>query len=231
MRNLKFYLLIFTISSSVILLNFMLLPKEKFGKDQQLFENFISNFDKSELPYTIEIPTVEIDESGEQEMENTAEDEKKMIGIIFSAFVPDLNRANYSRMPPSRYYFKDVIFENESFVLVTYGVQSYRGRIPNTVDEYVLASYSKNPKLNNEDRLLSIRTIAKNDYFEILKSTIGKDLVIKTVRWEIDKPEEEISKEGNTERFKIAEDGKIKVIMAKKAPQQKAEDKIIIRAN
>ena len=232
MKNLRFYLLIFTISSSVILLSFMFSPKNEVG-GKKLFDDFISQFDKAELPYEIEIPTLSLDEEElndeEIQIETTASD--KLISHNFSAFVPGLSRSMYSRMPPNRYYFKDVIYENEDFVLVTYGVQSFRSRVPNSVDEYVLASYSKKAKVKDVDRLLSLRTVANDNYYELKKSIVDKDLVIKTMTWtnsEKDNGEIESSKEALTERYKIADDGKIKVIMTKKAPQKKGNT---IRAN
>lgn len=232
MKNLKFYLLIFTISSSVILLSFMLLPKEQVG-EKKLFKDFISQFDKAELPYEIEISKISSNEEQATKGQIQIEEDisSKLISHNFSAFIPGLARSMYSRMPPSRYYFKDVVFENENFVLVTYGVQSYRGRLPNTVDEYVLASYSKDGKIKNVDRLLSLRTVAKESYYQLTKSVIGKNLIIKTfVQTDNEKGNGKIadSNETITERYKIAEDGKIKVIMTKKMPQKQEK---IIRAN
>jgi hypothetical protein len=228
MKNLKFYLLIFTLSSSVILLSFILLPKEETG-GEQLFEEFISQFDKAELPYEITIPESEKLEDGVIQAETAVSD--KLISHQFSAFVSGLARSMYSRMPPSRYYFKDVIYENKDFILVTYGVQSYRSRVPDSVDEYVLASYSKNAKTKDVDRLLSLRTVAKNDYYEVKQSIIGEDLMIKTVTSNNTKNEEgELVKSDKTatDRYKITEDGKIKVVITKKVPQKKG---IIIRAD
>lgn len=233
MKNLKFYLLIFTASSSVLLLSFMFSPKNEVG-GKKLFDDFISQFDKAELPYEIEVPTLSLEEEtvdngDEIQIETTSSD--KLISHNFSAFVPGLARSMYSRMPPNRYYFKDVIYENESFVLVTYGIQSYRSRVPNAVDEYVLASYSKEAKVKDEDRLLSLRTVANDNYYEMKKSIVDKDLTIKTMVWtnkENNEGEFERSKESITERYKIAEDGKIKVIMTKKVPQKKEQ---VIKAN
>ena len=229
MKNLKFYLLIFTLSSSVILLSFVLLPKEEISK-KKLFDTFITSFDKAELPYEIAISNNPSEENqSNQTSESTHSD--KLISHNFSAFIPGLAQSMFSRMPPSRYYFKDVIYENEDFVLVTYGIQSYRSIASNAVDEYVLASYSKKEKTKDVDRLLSSRTIAKSNYHESLKSIIGEDLMIKTTvsaTSKINDDELEQPKETATERYKIAKDGKIKVVITKKVPQKKGT---VIRAN
>ena len=233
MKNLKFYLLIFTVSSSVILLSFMLLPKEEAG-GEQLFEEFISQFDKAELPYEITTSTVLIEkervDDGSIQIKST--DSDKIISHRFSVFISGLARSMYSRMPPNRHYFKDVVYENENFVLVTYGIRSYMSRTSNSVDEYVLASYNKDPKIKDFERLLSLKTVTKNGYYQLTKSVIGEDLLmIKTVvskrrRYVNDKME--TYNETATERYKITEDGKIKTIITKRVPPKKGT---YIRAN
>lgn len=209
MKKLKLYLFIFTVSSSVILLNFMILPKEETG-GKKLFQDFISQFDKTQLPHKIIVP----DDKGLKK--NTVQLEtissQKLITQKFKAFIPGLIRSKYTRGPITKYYFKNIVYENEDFVIVTYGLQS--GYITKSIDECALASYSKKARTINANRLLSVITVARNHRYESIESVIGEDLMIKSIIYETIRNDDEREKSGKaiTKKYKITEDGKITIM-------------------
>ena len=105
-----------------------------------------------------------------------------------------------------------IVYENEDFVIVTYGLQS--GYITKSIDECALASYSKKARTINANRLLSVITVARNHRYESIESVIGEDLMIKSIIYETIRNDDEREKSGKaiTKKYKITEDGKITIM-------------------
>lgn len=196
MKNLSFYLLLFTLSSSGIFLSFVLMPHSQVSEDE-LFDKFTQRFTSATLPYESVI---------EEGVVN-----RQMITGEFGDFVPGLMRAAYSRMPPKRYFFKDKIYENEEMIVVTYGILSVRSASIGAGKpiEYVLATYKKGKNIDGQRRLITTQTVAST-LFKYSKSQISKDLVITTQTLMDPNNKEEAASE---EQYKISADGKVKSLM------------------
>lgn len=194
MKNLSFYLLLFTLSSSGIFLSFVLMPHSQVNEDE-VFDKFIQQFTSASLPYEITIEEGVV--------------KRQMITGEFGDFVPELMRAAYSRMPPKRYFFKDKIYENEEMIVVTYGILPARSMGEGKPIEYVLATYKKGKNIDGQRRLITTQTVAST-FFRYSKSQISKDLVIITQTLMDPNNKEEAASE---EQYKISADGKIKSLM------------------
>lgn len=228
MRKFSLFLSILALGGAAFFLNFEFKPTAEMG-GKKLFNKFISNFDKAELPYQVTFQPIKPREEGELEEAEVIDENHphyaptdKIITQEFSAFVPGIKRALYSRSGPDRHYFKDVLFENDEMIVVTYGTMSHY--MYNSLSSYMLATYSKNPRTKATERLLSLRPIARNYYGTTMNCTIDENLRITTTTMSMDENEELVIEK---ETFQIAEDGKIKVVI--KSQQQKKPK--IIRAN
>lgn len=228
MKKFSLFLSVLVLGSAAFFLNFEFKPTAEMG-GKKLFNKFISNFDKAELPYQVTFQPIKPRELEEIEEAETIDENHphyistdKIITQEFSSFVPGIKRALYSRSGPDRHYFKDVLFENEEIIVVTYGTMPHYKY--NTLSSYTLATYTKNPKTKATERLLSLRPIARSNYMTTTNCTIDENLRITTTMMSMDENEELVVKK---EIFQIAEDGKIKVVIR---PQEQKKPKVI-RAN
>lgn len=226
MKKFSLFLSILIIGCAAFFLNFEFKPNAEMG-GKKLFNKFISNFDKAELPYSVTFEPIKQEnryeeEGGTDENHPHYVDSEKMISQDFSAFVPGIKRALYSRTGPDRYYFKDVVYENEEIIVVTFGTMSHYKY--NTLSSYTLATYTKNPKVKATERLLSLRPIARNYFGTTTNCTIDENLRITTTTSSIDDNGELVVE---AETFQIADNGKIKVVI--KPQQQKKKE--VIRAH
>lgn len=212
-KKFSLYLPILAISCSITMLSFVFMPQDKIG-GEKLFDKFIESFDEGELPHSITFDK-DIFEEIEEALKNNKKsqhctDDNEMITAEYSSFVPNVQRSLYSRTPPSRYYFKDKLYENDEMIVVTYAISSFM--TPNsTADEYVLATYKKGVVTHPVARLISLRTVAKLGSSERLSCSIDTNLRITTTTT---RSISEDKKDTTTEIFQIEEDGKIKVIVS-----------------
>lgn len=212
-KKLSLYLPILAISCSIMMLSFVFMPQDKISSEK-LFDKFIESFEQTELPHSIIFDKTIIEEFKEIQDEDSKSahdtENDEMITALYSSFVPGVQRSLYSRTPPSRYYFKDKLYENDEIIVVTYGISSFMTP-RNTADEYVLATYKKGIVAHPTERLISIRTVAKLSTSERLSCSIDTNLRITTTST---RGISDDKKSTATEVFQIEEDGKIKVIVS-----------------
>mgnify|MGYP000630966731 CR=1 FL=1 len=114
MKNSSLYLLLFTLSSSLIFLGFAsnggnVGDKENNNKP---FEAFLEIFPDLDLPYEITAEKLQPKkENSNHKYENTG----KRITTLFGAFIPGVSRASFSRRPAPSYHVEGKFKQNEDF--------------------------------------------------------------------------------------------------------------------
>lgn len=174
MKTLKIAL-IGAVAATVSLSSFMALNHnpEELPVDKALYAKFLGNFEKKELPYSIQFerPKTEADV---EKMYGWNNDREKgygnELGFEFAQFIPSLERGYMSRMGPDEFYADALLASNDKFSAVIY---KRKPNYQNHITTYTLATFDA------QGKMISQRTIAScyADYFE--EPTITKDLAIK----------------------------------------------------
>jgi len=208
MKNPILYLTVFTLLSSVILLNFSWEADDATPeKDNKLFEKFVEQFPSDNLPYEINADkyslTVDKEEAKDENEKNTR------ISHEFRVFIPGLMRASFSRRPPPQYKYENKLYENEAFVMVIYSITPSFSSLMNKPNEYVLATYKKGIDIESHKRMITAVTLSeKNKYLRLGK--VNEDLTIEIKSYSTDlNSDDGKGKLYSTKKYAIAKTGTI----------------------
>lgn len=177
MKNPIIYLMVFTLLSSITLLNFSWnADAPTLEEEKEVFNDFIQAFPLGELPYEITMNAYLDEASNDDELKQSI-NKRTHISTKFAQLVPGLMRAQYSRTPSPSYYYESKLFENEQFAMVVYSIEPAFTSVSNQPNEYVLATYKKGGDIENHKRLLSSVTLSeKNKYLRLGK--VNEDLTV-----------------------------------------------------
>lgn len=209
MKNISLYLLLFTLSSSLIFLGFAsnggnVGDKENNNKP---FEAFLEIFPDLDLPYEITAEKLQPKkENSNHKYENTG----KRITTLFGAFIPGVSRASFSRRPAPSYHVEGKFKQNDNFVAVIYKIIPAFSRGDYNSIEYVLATYNvKDKKLEPHERMISSMVIGEMNG-RMKTSQIDKDfnITVKSYQRDFKNPDQEASKEVlTTKTYSISKTG------------------------
>ncbi len=176
MKNISLYLLLFTLSSSLIFLGFASegLSVEDKKQNDKLFQEFLESFPDLDLPHAITAETLK------QKKTRTYSKKRgsNRIPQKFGVFVPGVSKSSFGRMPGPSFHVEGKFEQNADFVAIIYRTSPGFSRHNYHSTNYILATYNvKDKNLEPHQRMISSINIGgMNSHLH--ESQIDKDFNI-----------------------------------------------------
>ena len=173
--------------------------------DKALYNKFVNEFEKVDLPYTLELakPKNEKEYDEQYGWGRYEHERKNRLAYEYSKFIPSLARGYASRMGPDNFNAEILVAKNKEFTALVY---SREPNYSSSVITYVLATF------DDKGRMIDEYTIGGVNSGSIEEPTIGKDLKIAIKRYDVDDSGKNYRYDlTNTDYVQLMDNGKINI--------------------